>query len=143
MGKAAKGGGPMADRYEPTRGDVLAAVGPQPPNPFTGPDDPDPFGVNELPWGEFHIALRIAQRHGLPLPRLQVGRAVRMDTLRGLLAEMTVDGSIAGRTVKEWAELGRGRGRSGAMEYTSVETAARWAQDDGRSTQITEEGSDG
>lgn len=117
-------------RHRPTRDDVLAAVAPQAPHPHTGPDNPDPFGVNEVPWSEHHIALRIAERHGLTLPLGHVGRAVHLATLRVLLEEMTADGSIAGRTIKEWAALGRGHGRSALMQYTSVETAARWAKDD-------------
>ncbi|MEV6399972.1 hypothetical protein AB0M39_35160 [Streptomyces sp. NPDC051907] len=116
--------------YRPTRDDVLAAVGPREPNPYTGPDNPDPFGVNEVPWSEHLIAHRIADRYRLPLPNGHVGRAVHLGTLRELLAEMTAYGVIVGRPRAEWTALGREQGRAKHMEYTSVETAQRWWRED-------------
>ncbi|MFC4328344.1 hypothetical protein ACFPC0_10950 [Streptomyces andamanensis] len=117
-------------RYRPTRDDVLAAVQPQGPNPHSGPDDPDPFKVNEVAWGEWFIADRIVRRHGIGLPRGHLGRAINRPALRELLTAMTADGSIVGRTEKAWTELGRWNSRSREMQYTSVETAARWARED-------------
>ena len=96
----------MTALYRPTREDVLAAVQPQKPNTRSGPNNPDPFGVNEVAWGEWFIAWDIADRHNLEPPRGHVGRAVDRNALQELLAEMTADGSIVGRSI-------RGMGRAG------------------------------
>ncbi len=116
-----------ARRYQPTRGDVLRAVGPVPPHPDTAPDDPDPFGHNERPWTVFLIACRITRHHALSHPVNRPGEALRMDRLRELLIGMAADGSIVGRTRREWAAMRREPpSRASDVLYASVEHAAAW-----------------
>ena len=116
----------MTDRrHRPTREDVLHALSPVPPHPDTGPDNPDPFGHNERPSTDFIIALRIMELHGLYHGHL--GRVLQRNTLRELLAELVADGSIVGRTRKEWAAMRREfPSRSAEILYASAEHTAVW-----------------
>ena len=124
------------DRYEATREDVLRAVGRSAPNPLSGPEDPDPFGVNEHPHTDFTIASMIAYNRGLPLPMGHVGRALKRNRLRELLKEMVAAGELVGRTRKEWYEMGREYpSRSKDVLYAHPELARAWDVADGRSTQ--------
>jgi hypothetical protein len=117
-------------RYEATRGDVLAAVGPVLPNPLSGPDNPDPFGHDERPLTEFLIACEITKINRIPWPNGQVGRAIRRDKLRELLTEMVADGTIIGRPRKEWAAMGReSPSRASDILYAHPALAHRWEQE--------------
>lgn len=118
-------------RYEPTREDVLEALQPQPPNPLTGPDNPDPFGVNESPLTEYLISGRIAARQGLGWPRGQLGWALKRGVVRELLEDLTGSGAVVGLPRYEWAAQGRER-PSRAMDtlYALPEQVARWRNED-------------
>jgi len=131
-------------RYEATREDVLAAVGPQPPNPYAPPDNPDPFGVNETPWTDFEVAERIAELRGLSLPLGHVGRALKRNRLRELLAEMVADGSVVGRPRTEWAAVGRERPtRMADILYALPSEVERWEREDAARSAQMEEGGHG
>ncbi|MFD3923058.1 hypothetical protein [Streptomyces sp. NPDC058595] len=128
-------------RYEATRQDVLMAVSPQPPNPRSGPDDPDPFGVNEAPLTEFLIAERIATARALGRPLGHVGRALKRNRLRELLAAMEADGSLVGLPRNEWAAMGRERPtRARDVLYALPSEVERWKRED-QSARMKEEGS--
>lgn len=114
-------------RYEATREDVLAAVGPV--------SEPDPFGHNQRPWTEFLLTSRIAETHGLPRPHGHLGRAVKRNKLQELLTEMVADGSIIGRPRKEWAAMGREYpSRATDIMYAHPDLAAAWAEADKEET---------
>lgn len=116
-------------RYEATRADVLYAVGPVEPNPYSGPGNPDPFGINQHPWTEFLIAGRIADFHRLPRPLGHVGRALKRNKLKELLSEMVTDGFIIGRPRFEWAAMGREKpSRAADILYAHPVLAEKWQQ---------------
>jgi len=119
-----------SQRYEATFEDVLRAVGPVPPHPDTGPDNPDPFGHNECPYTDYIIALKIAADHGLWFEGDKVGHALKLNRLRELLAQMVTDGDLVGRTRKEWASIGREPpSRAQDILYANPSLVRRWERE--------------
>lgn len=121
-------------RYVPTREDVWMAVGLTDPNPFSGPDDPDPFNISQRPWTEESITTRIARNRGLfdhGKGSVQVGRLLRRDLLRALLDEMVGEGSLIGLPRREWAAMGReDPSRASDILYAHPVLVKMWAEID-------------